>query len=272
MMLQQFPLPTAEADLGNYAPSDFVPQQQGINEGTKNTSYDHLFAGTNPHVLVDQIKSVSEGLDTVLTQPLIGKEASSISRQVEEEEAFSTIKLQDPAKLVSNVQPSFKDLDSPENDHVIIIEESDEEENDEIHATENVETEDTSVPKSSSLNSLPTELKDIPSKLNELTGEVQGLKNQVYNLEIELLRELKEIHIKPENFTKTVTGLTSQVTEQKTLHLLSHVTKALNKFAQVLVSASSKAGDKSVPSAGQADIMPAEGEKNTNQANISQLF
>ncbi|GKB25918.1 hypothetical protein Tco_0865319 [Tanacetum coccineum] len=51
--------------------------------------------------------------------------------------------------------------------------------------------------------------------------------------------------------------------------LLSHVTKALNNFAQVLVSASSKARDKSVPSAGQADTMPAEGEKNTNQATIS---
>ncbi|GJX72202.1 hypothetical protein Tco_0309373 [Tanacetum coccineum] len=103
---------------------------------------------------------------------------------------------------------------------------------------------------------LPTELKDIPSKLNELTGEVHGLKNQVHTLEIKLLGELKEIPIKLENFTKTVT------------RLLSHFTKVLNKFAQVLVSTSSKAGDKSVPSAGQADTMPAEGEKNTNQATM----
>ncbi|GKD70078.1 hypothetical protein Tco_1324168, partial [Tanacetum coccineum] len=54
--------------------------------------------------------------------------------------------------------------------------------------------------------------------------------------------------------------------------LLSHAPKALNKFAQVLVSTSSKARDKSVPSAGQADTMPAEREKNTNQATISYLF
>ncbi|GJV66157.1 hypothetical protein Tco_1476985 [Tanacetum coccineum] len=257
----------AEADPGNYAPS------------------------TGPHVLANQTKSVTEGLDTVLTQPLIRKRASLIARQRKEKKIR----------------------------------------NDKFHATENVETGDTSVPKSSSLkssliqeltnqqellvkslktklsnilstndfsSSLPTELKDIPSKLNELTGEVQGLKNQVHNLEIELLGELKEIPIKLENFTKTVTSLTSQVVELKTLQwelpqeflslpvqvatvqaklktldalpcLLSHVTKALNKFAQVLVSASSKYGDKSVPSAGQADIMPAEGEKNTNQATIS---
>ncbi|GJU42343.1 hypothetical protein Tco_1195300 [Tanacetum coccineum] len=206
---------TAEADPGNSAPSDFVPQQQGINEGTKNTSYDHLFAGTDPHVLADQTKSVSEGLDTVLTQPLTGKGASSIARQVEEEEASNTIKLEDLAKLMSNVQPSFKDLDSPEDDPVIIIEESDKEENDEIHATENVETKDTSVPKSLSLKS---------SLIQELTNQ---------SLQWEL----------PQEF--------------------------LSLPAQVLVSSSSKARDKSVPSAGQADTMPAEGEKNTNQATIS---
>ncbi|GKC67164.1 hypothetical protein Tco_1099762, partial [Tanacetum coccineum] len=85
---------------------------------------------------------------------------------------------------------------------------------------------------------------------------------------------LKEIPTKLEDFTKTVTSLTSQVTELKTLQwelpglllnvasvqaklktldalpgLLLNVTKALNKFAQVLDSASSKAGDQSVPSA-----------------------
>ncbi|GJT35053.1 hypothetical protein Tco_0925472 [Tanacetum coccineum] len=107
---------TAEANPGNSAPSDFVPQQQGINEGTKNTSFDHLFAGH-----------------------------------------------------VASVQAKLKTLDA-----------------------------------------LPD--------------------------------------------------------------LLSHVTKALNKFAYVLDSAFSKAGDQSVPSAGQADTMPAKGEKNTNQATISQLF
>ncbi|GJU49813.1 hypothetical protein Tco_1219368, partial [Tanacetum coccineum] len=117
------------------------------------------------------------------------------------------------------------------------------------------------------------ELLDIPSKLNELTGEVQGLKNQVHNLEIRLPGELKEIPTKLENFTKTEflslpAHVASVQAKLKTLDalpgLLSHITKALNKFAQVLVSPSSKARDKSVPSAGQADTIPAEGEKNTN--------
>nr|GEY12762.1 hypothetical protein [Tanacetum cinerariifolium] len=76
------------------------------------------------------------------------------ARQVMEEEASSTIKLEDLAKLVSNVQPSFKDMDSPKDDSIIVVDDNDEdEEADEVHATPNIEIEDTSVHKSSSLRS-----------------------------------------------------------------------------------------------------------------------
>ncbi|GKB94257.1 hypothetical protein Tco_0980394 [Tanacetum coccineum] len=298
---------TVEADPGKSAHSDFLPQQQGMNEGTKNTSYDHLFAGTDPHVLADQTKSVSEGLETVLTQPRTAKGASCIARQFEEEEASSTIKLEDLAKLVSNVKPSFKDLDSPKDDPIIVVD-SDEDEEDEVYTTTNAKIEDTSnkakaeaallkaqpsFPNMGQLNellvksfqtefskilsahdfssSLPTELKDLPSKFNELTKEVKGLKKQVYELEIKLPGDLKEIPTKLEEFTKTVTSLTSQVAELKTLQWELPV-EFLSLPEQVLDSALSKARDQSVPSADQADTMPAEGEKNTNQATISQLF
>ncbi|GKD16303.1 hypothetical protein Tco_1205461 [Tanacetum coccineum] len=199
------------------------------------------------------------------------------------------------------MQPSFKDLDSPGDDHVIVVDDSDKDEEDEVHPTTNAKTEDTSVPKSSSPSSLLTELKDLPSKFNELTKEVKGLKKQVHELEIKLPGELKGNPTKLEDFTKTVTSLTSQVTELKTLQwelpaefislpeqvasvqaklktldalpsLLLNVTKALNKFAQVLDSTNLEAGYPSVSLAGQADTMPAEGENNTNQATISQLF
>ncbi|GJY43034.1 hypothetical protein Tco_0431247 [Tanacetum coccineum] len=298
-------LSTAEADPGNSAPSDFVPQQQGMNEKTKNTSYDHLFAGTDPHVIADQTKSVSKGLETVLTQPIIGKGASSVARQIEEETS-STIKLEDLAKLVSHVQPSFKDLDSPEDDPVIVVNDTDEDEEDEIHAATNDETEDTSVPKSLSQSSqiqdltnqlnellvkslktklsnilsahdfsssLPTKLEDLPSKFNELTEEVKGLKKQVHILEIELPKDLKEILTKLKDFTKTVASVQAKLkTLDALLGLLLNVTQVLNKFAQILNSASSKVRDHSVPSVGQANTRPTEGEKDTNQATISQLF
>ncbi|GJU77741.1 hypothetical protein Tco_1274811 [Tanacetum coccineum] len=113
-------------------------------------------------------------------------------------------------------------------------------------------------------------LKAQPSfpNFNELTEEVKGLKQQVHELEIELPRDLKEIPSKLEDFTKTVTSLTSQIAELKILKW-ELPAEFVSLPVQVLDSASLKAGDQSVPSAGQADTMPAEGEKNTNQATIS---
>ncbi|GJV49933.1 hypothetical protein Tco_1440145, partial [Tanacetum coccineum] len=197
--------------------------------------------------------------------PITGKGARSIARQVEEDEASRTIKLEDLAKLVSRVQPSFKDLDSPEDDPIVVVDESDEdEEEDEVHATTNFKTEDTSVPKSSSsrqLNELM--LKDLSSKFNELTEEVKGLKKQVHELEIDLPGDLKEIPSKLEDFTKTA----KLKTLDTLLSLLNKVTNALNQFDQAI--ASKKTRDTSVSSAGQDGTQTVEGEKNTNQATIS---
>nr|GEX79148.1 hypothetical protein [Tanacetum cinerariifolium] len=122
-------------------------------------------------------------------------------------------------------------MDSPKDDPVIVVDDSDKDEEDEVHTTTNAEIKDTSVPKSlKSINwnlrrtklklkllslkhnppfliSLPTELKDLPFKFNE----------HIYELEIKLPRDSKEIPNKLEDFTKTVTSLTSQVAELKTL-------------------------------------------------------
>ncbi|GJX44319.1 hypothetical protein Tco_0260995 [Tanacetum coccineum] len=108
-------------------------------------------------------------------------------------------------------------------------------------------------------SSLPTKLKELPSKFNKLTGEVKELKKHVDDLEIELPGDLKEIPTKLETFTsiakiKTLDALPS---------LLNKVTEALNKFAQVIESASKKTRDTGVSSADLAGTRPAEGEKNT---------
>ncbi|GKE43919.1 hypothetical protein Tco_1471203, partial [Tanacetum coccineum] len=124
----------------------------------------------------NQIKSISEGLESVLTQPKTGKVTSSISRQVEEDETSRIIKLEDLAKLVLSVQPSFKDMDSPEDDPIIVVDENDEDkEADKVHATTNVEIEDTSVPKSSYPKS---------SQIQELTNQVFILQSQKHKLEL----------------------------------------------------------------------------------------
>nr|GEV18009.1 ribonuclease H-like domain-containing protein [Tanacetum cinerariifolium] len=64
----------AEVDPRLSAYNDSIPPEQGMDERTKNTSYDHISASTDPHVLADQTKSVSEGLETVLTQPTTKRE------------------------------------------------------------------------------------------------------------------------------------------------------------------------------------------------------
>ncbi|GKC98340.1 hypothetical protein Tco_1168615 [Tanacetum coccineum] len=189
------------------------------------------------------------------------------------------------------------------NGPIIVVNDSEEDEkedkNEEIYSTTNDETKDISdstppSPRSIQLqeltnqilsardfsSSLPTKLKDLPSKFNELTEEVKGLKQQVHELEIELPGELKDIPSKLEDFYKdyhqsyiTSLQVASVQVKLKTVDalpgVLLNVTKSLNKFAHVFDSASSKTVDQGVPSVGQADTMPAKGEKITNQATIS---
>ncbi|GJX37473.1 hypothetical protein Tco_0250776 [Tanacetum coccineum] len=225
----------AKADPGTSAPNDSLPPQQGKDEGTKNYSLDHIFAGTDLNVLADKTKYVSDGLETILTTPKTGTQNA--------EKPSEEIKLEDLAKLVPNVKDDFKDLDSPEDDPIIVVDDSEEDEeenkNEEIHSTINDKTEDSSAsippspkklrrqkPKQNLLDrklniplpiSLPTKLKELPSKFNEVTDEVKALKRQVHGLEIEVPGDLKELPTKLEEFTTTVTSLISQVAELKSL-------------------------------------------------------
>ncbi|GJY43895.1 hypothetical protein Tco_0432108 [Tanacetum coccineum] len=104
---------TAEADPGNSAPYDSLPQQQGRDEGTKTI---HLITYLKREsTIAKQVEEVSFE-DT--------KFSASPSTEV-----YKEIKLEDLLKLV-------------------------EEDDEEVHATSNVETEDTSAPKPLSLRSI----------------------------------------------------------------------------------------------------------------------
>ncbi|GJT62934.1 hypothetical protein Tco_1006467 [Tanacetum coccineum] len=219
----------------------------------------------------DSIAEADPGLSAPSTNPHV---LANKTKSVEEEETSNTIKLEDLGKLVSHVQPSFKDIDSPEDDPVIVVDDSDENEEtekDEVHLTPNVETEDTSVPKSSSPRT-KDKLKLLSLKLNPPFQNVEQLKEQlkqVHELEIELPGDLKEIPTKLDDFKKNVASLTSQVVKLKTLQwelpaeflllpaqvasvqaklktlddlpsLLLNVTQALNKFTQGKKAMSSK--------------------------------
>ncbi|GKA38911.1 hypothetical protein Tco_0731462 [Tanacetum coccineum] len=243
-------------------------------------AHPQLSSGSNPSVLVDKTKSVGDGLKTAHTtldtksafftshsptdEPIIILDESKEEEDAEkdkdtkdtskEELEQAKAKAKAEAALLK-AQPSFLNVEQL---NELLV--------------KSLKTEFSNILSAHDFSSsLPTELKNLPSKFNKLTEEVNELKNQVYNLEIELPGDLKEIPTKPEDFTKTVTSLTSQVAKLKTLQC-ELPQEFLSLPGQVLDSASSKAGDQSVPSAGQADTMPAEGEKNTNQATISQLF
>ncbi|GKA09503.1 hypothetical protein Tco_0688834 [Tanacetum coccineum] len=85
---------------------------------------------------------------------------------------------EDLAKLVKNVQPRFKDWTLYIDDHIIVVYDSGEDEEadkDGLHATSNIETKNTSVPKSSSPRS---------SQIQELTNHVLILQSQKHKLEL----------------------------------------------------------------------------------------
>ncbi|GKB72483.1 hypothetical protein Tco_0933895 [Tanacetum coccineum] len=226
---------TSKADPGISALSDFVPQQQGMNEGTKNTSYDHIIAGSNPSVLVDKTKSARDGLKTAHTTSGENKtsRADDISRKV---------KLEDLSDILKDTRSAFFTPDSPTDEPIIVLDESEEDE----EVAKDKDTEDTSVPPPPSPKSaqiqelmaqvhllhlnykklfashdfascLPTELKELPSKITELSREIKELKQHVKDMEIELPRDLVEIPTKLETFTSTISSLSSQVAELKNI-------------------------------------------------------
>ncbi|GKC27792.1 retrovirus-related pol polyprotein from transposon TNT 1-94 [Tanacetum coccineum] len=79
---------TAEADSGIFAPNDFIPPQKGMDEGTKNYYVNHIFAGTNPSVLVDQTQSAGDGLKITHTNSGRNEEsrADEISKKMKLED------------------------------------------------------------------------------------------------------------------------------------------------------------------------------------------
>ncbi|GJY94731.1 retrovirus-related pol polyprotein from transposon TNT 1-94 [Tanacetum coccineum] len=233
-----------EADPGKSAPNDSISQQKGIDKGTQNYTFDHIIAGTNPSFFKDE-KEVSFGDDEFNTSP-------DPSRS---DDAKKEIKIEDLSKLVQNVEVDFMDLDSPEDDKPIIVQDEDEEES----HTEEI------MMKRFMLNHIQN-LKSLNSKLVK--------EKEVEETEAALLKA------KPSFLNASATRTRGQVSsiqaKIKTLDahpsLLTKVTEALDMFAQAIESASHKVDDKSVPLAGQAGTHPVEGEKNTRQATITQLF
>nr|GEW09192.1 hypothetical protein [Tanacetum cinerariifolium] len=158
------------------------PEPEGSTQGYPLVSvevlrYDKMSKSENMGIELTEMELIMEHNKQGISHEVSGaifiaihghKEEASTAIHGHKEEASSTIKLDDPAKLVSQIQPSFKDLDSLEDDLVIIVDESDKYE-------PNAKTKDTFVLRSSSPRS---------SQDQELTNQVLILRSQKHKIEL----------------------------------------------------------------------------------------
>ncbi|GJX81458.1 hypothetical protein Tco_0330939 [Tanacetum coccineum] len=92
-----------------------------MDEGTKNYSFDHIFAGSNPSVLVDKTKSARDGIKTAHTNSGANEESRADDISVK-------VKLEDLSKILKDTRSAFFTPDSPPDEPIIVSDESEEEE------------------------------------------------------------------------------------------------------------------------------------------------
>ncbi|GJR19676.1 RNA-directed DNA polymerase, eukaryota [Tanacetum coccineum] len=164
--------------------------------------------------------------DSIPSQQGINKESNA-------DEISKKIKLEDLSDLLKDIISAFFTPDSPQDEPIIVSDESEEEEevakDKDTHASSHdkdeleqqmakAEAEVASLkarPSYSDINQLTDLL--LPSKFNELSGDINELKKHVKDMEIELPGDLKEIPTKLETFTSTISNLTSQVAKLKNI-------------------------------------------------------
>ncbi|GKC73481.1 hypothetical protein Tco_1119364, partial [Tanacetum coccineum] len=118
-----------------------------MDEGTKNYSFDHIFVGSNPSVLVDKIKSVGDGLKTSHTNSGANKESKA-------DDILLKVKLKDLSDILKDTRSAFFTLDSSPDEPIIVSDESEEEE----EVTKDKDTEATSydIPEGTLVPPLPS--------------------------------------------------------------------------------------------------------------------
>ncbi|GKD58173.1 hypothetical protein Tco_1295682 [Tanacetum coccineum] len=264
-------------------------------EGTKNHSFDHTFAGSNPSVLVDKTKSAGDGLKTAHT-------ASGASKKSKADEISKKIKMEDLSDLLKDTRSAFFTPDSPIDEPIIVSDESKEEEVENAEqppATSQDVPKDTSVPHPPSPrlaqiqelmaqdHLLQSQKKELEHQKAAAEAEAASLKAKPSYPDINQLTTLLVTSLKPEltkllasydfasclptelkELPSKVTELISSVQEKlKTLDsllgLLKKVTNTLNRFA-TLVENASGATTTGVPSADKATASPIKGEKDAD--------
>ncbi|GJV23492.1 hypothetical protein Tco_1376187 [Tanacetum coccineum] len=256
----------AEADPGKSAPNDFIPSQQGMDEGTKNYSIDHIFAWANLSFLIDKTKSAGDGLKTAHID--LGTNEKSRSDEISKK-----INLENLSDLMKDTRSAFFTLDSSQNEPIIVSKEREEvetEKDKDTHATSHDVHKDTLVshppsPKSAQIQELMAQVHLLQSQKDKLEhqkakaeAKVNALKAKPSYLDINQLTELLGMEIElPGDLNDIPTNWRPSLPLSPVL---------CPRFASIMENASQTATSKGVPSAGPATASPAEGEKNINPA------
>ncbi|GJV14557.1 hypothetical protein Tco_1359880 [Tanacetum coccineum] len=134
-------------------------------------AHPQLNSGTNPSVLVDQTKSIGDGLKTTHID-------SGTNEESRANEISKKIKLEDLSYLLKDTRSVFFTPDSPQDELIIVSDESEEEEevdkDKDTHATSHDVPEETSIPHPPSLKL---------AQIQELMAQVQLLQSQKDELE-----------------------------------------------------------------------------------------
>ncbi|GJV23107.1 hypothetical protein Tco_1375802 [Tanacetum coccineum] len=235
-----------------------------MNEGTKNYSFDHIFAWSNPSVLVDKTKSVRDGLKT-------GHTDSGANEESRADDISLKVKLEDLSDILKDTRSSFFTPDSQPDESIIVLDESEEEE--EVAKDKDTEATSHDVPndtsflpppslKSAQIQKLMAQVYLLQYQKEELEqAKAKGkaevvsikanpsyldihqlaellLKKHVRDMEIELHGDLKEIPTKLETFTSTISIQEKLKTLDSLPSLLHKVTNTLNRFATLVENAS----------------------------------
>nr|GEX06831.1 hypothetical protein [Tanacetum cinerariifolium] len=116
------------------------PQQAvgGMDEGTKSYSFDYIFVGSNPSVLVDKTKSARDGLKIAHTN-------SGANEESRADDISLKVKLEDLSNILKDTRSVFFTPDSLPDEQIIISGESKEEE--EVARDKDTEATSHDVPK-----------------------------------------------------------------------------------------------------------------------------
>ncbi|GJT06471.1 retrovirus-related pol polyprotein from transposon TNT 1-94 [Tanacetum coccineum] len=218
---------TVEADLRTSDPKNFLPQKQATNLDFLED--DQPLQMSNE----DEAEIQAETKDTSVPHPPLSPKL---------------IKIQE---LTNQVQPSFSNIQQLTKLLINALK---------LKLTKLFINHDLSA-------SILTELKELPSKVNEINGAVGDLKQYIEKFDIEVPGDLKAHPDKLEEFQTSFPALTTKFASLESFKLdflvglldesggfhsnLHRVVAALDRFAKAIDSASQKAVDQSVPSAGQ---------------------